>query len=76
MNNTHYALINEDGQVVAVVKTEDFKGRVIKAVEDETGDEVLRIEIKEVEHKNYRVEVELVSEGLKYTAFLRPTWEY
>jgi hypothetical protein len=75
MNNTHYALINEDGQVVAVVKTEDFKGRVIKAVEDETGDEVLRIEIKQVEHNNYRVEVELVSEG-KYTAFLRPTWEY
>jgi len=75
MNNTHYALINEDGQVVAVVKTEDFKGRVIKAVEDETGDEVLRIEIKQFEHNNYRVEVELVSEG-KYTAFLRPTWEY
>jgi Mg2+/Co2+ transporter CorC len=75
MNNTHYALINENGQVVAVVKTEDFKGRVIKAVEDETGDEVLRIEIKQFEHNNYRVEVELVSEG-KYTAFLRPTWEY
>ncbi len=76
MNNTHYALINEDNEVVAVIKSENFKGRVIKAIEDETGDEVLQIDFDQIEYNSYKVQAKMSNDGLKYTAILRQTWEY
>jgi hypothetical protein len=76
MNNTHYALINEDNDVVAVIRKEDFKGRVIKAIEDETGDELLRIDIRQIDYNTYKVQDKMSNDGLKYTATLIPTWEY
>lgn len=73
MNNTHYALINEDNDVVAVIRKGDFRGRVIKAIEDETGDELLRIDIRQIDYNTYKVQAKMSNDGLKYTATLIPT---
>lgn len=76
MNNTHYALINEDRDIVAVLKKENFQDRLTQAIEDETGDSVLRIDVEETDYNNYKVHAKLSADGFKYTATLRPTWEY
>jgi hypothetical protein len=76
MNNTHYALLNEDNYVVAVVIKDNFEPRVIKAIEDETGDQVLSIKFDEVDHENYNVIANMFGGGIKYVATLVPTWEY
>ena len=74
MNHTHYSLINEDNDVVAVIRKEDFKGRLIRAIEDETGEEVSHIDIEQIEYNSYKVTA--VVYETSYTATLRPTWEY
>jgi len=75
MNNTHYALINEDNDVVAVIKNKLFKYRLIEAIQDETDNEILSIHVEEIDYNNYKVNAEL-KDGFKYVATLRPTWEY
>jgi ABC-type Zn uptake system ZnuABC Zn-binding protein ZnuA len=76
MNHTHYALVNEDNEVVAVILRNGFKERVIKAIEDETGSEVYRVEFEESDYNNYKVTAKTSQEGESYSAWLRPTWEY
>lgn len=75
MNHTHYALINEDNDVVAVLVRDNFKGRAIKAIEDETDNEVQSIEIDETDYFNFKVKAKL-NDDFEYVAILRPTWEY
>jgi hypothetical protein len=77
MNNTHYALINEDNNVVAVIRANsEYKDRLKLAIEDETGDEVSRLYVEETETNNFKVHAKMVGDGLKYSATLLPTWEY
>lgn len=76
MNNTHYVLINEDNEVVAVVKKENYKGRLIKAIEDETGGEVEIVTIEQIEYNSFKVSSKLLGYENEYVTILRPTWEY
>jgi hypothetical protein len=76
MENTHYALINEDKDVVAVIIKEDFKGRVIKAIEDEIGDTVKTITFEQTDYETYAVRVIFLDADTKYAATLIATWEY
>ena len=75
MNNTHYALINEDNNVVAVIKKDNLQSRVISAINDETGSEVESILIKEDKDGLLKVKATL-NDQFDYTALLKPTWEY
>lgn len=75
MNNTHYALINEDNNVVAVIKKDNLQSRVISAINDETGLEVESILIKEDKDGLLKVKATL-NDQFDYTALLKPTWEY
>lgn len=75
MNHTHYALLNEDNDVVAVVVRENFKARVVKAIEDETGSLIENLDLQEADYMNYKVKADL-EDGFKYEGILRPTWEY
>ena len=76
MNNTHYALINGDNDVVAVIKKYGFKGRVIPAIEDETGAEVESVTIDQIEYNSFKVTAKLIGHEVVYESVLRPTWEY
>jgi hypothetical protein len=76
MNNTHYALINEDKDVVAVIRKEDFKGRVIKAIEDETGDSVTRVTFEQTDYNRYSIKASMMDIDTEYIATLVATWEY
>jgi hypothetical protein len=76
MNNTHYALINEDKDVVAVIRKEDFKGRVIKAIEDETGDSVTRVTFEQTDYNRYSIKASMLDIDTEYIATLVATWEY
>lgn len=74
MNNTHYVLIDKENEVIAVLLKDNFKGRAIKAIEDETGDEIKDISFEQIEHNSYKVTAFL--NDSEYNAILRPTWEY
>jgi hypothetical protein len=76
MNNTHYALINEDKDVVAVIRKEDFKGRIIKAIEDETGDSVTRVTFEQTDYNRYSIKASMMDIDTEYIATLVATWEY
>jgi hypothetical protein len=76
MNNTHYALINEDKDVVAVIRKEDFKGRIIKAIEDETGDSVTRVTFEQTDYNRYSIKASMLDIDTEYIATLVATWEY
>ena len=75
MNHTHYALINEDNDVVAVIRRPYLDDYLSDAIAEETGERVVNYELEETDFFNYKVFADLES-GLEYTAFLRPTWEY
>ena len=75
MNNTHYAVINEENDVVAVVKKENLQPRVISAIEDETGSGVESLLIMEDKDGLLKVKATL-NDQFDYTALLKPTWEY
>jgi glucosamine 6-phosphate synthetase-like amidotransferase/phosphosugar isomerase protein len=77
MNHTHYALINEDNDVVAVIRRSNLDDKLQVAIEEETGDKVLMYELSETDYHNYKAIVILESDiHYKYTYILRPTWEY
>ena len=76
MSNTHYALINEDKDVVAVIRNEDFKGRVIKAIEDETGDLVKVVSFEQTDYNTYSIKASMMDVDTEYIATLVATWEY
>lgn len=77
MNHTHYALINEDNDVVAVIRRSNLDDKLQIAIEEETGDKVLMYELSETDYQNYKAIVILESDvNVKYTYILRPTWEY
>ncbi len=77
MNHTHYALINEDNDVVAVIRRSSLDDKLQVAIEEETGDKVLMYELSETDYQNYKAIVILESDvNVKYTYTLRPTWEY
>jgi hypothetical protein len=76
MNNTHYALINEDKDVVAVIRKEDFKGRIIKAIEDETGDSVTRVTFEQIDYNTYSIKASMLDIDTEFIATLVATWEY
>lgn len=75
MNHTHYALINDDKDVVATIRRSALDDKLVDAIQDETGESVIRYELTETDYFNYKVQAKLES-GFKYTATLRPTWEY
>jgi hypothetical protein len=86
MTHTHYALINEDNDVVAVIKRANINDKlqaakindkVQEAIEDETGDRVLKYELIETDYCNYQARFILEGDvNVKHTYTLRPTWEY
>jgi hypothetical protein len=75
MNHTHYALINEDNDVVAVIRRPYLDEYLSDAIAEETGERVVNYELQETDFFNYKVTADLES-GFRYTATLRPTWEY
>lgn len=75
MNPTHYVLINEDNDVVAVIRRSSLSTKLKDAIEDETGDEVISYELIETDYLNYKVKA-ILDGDVKYTSILRPTWEY
>jgi len=80
MNHTHYAVINEDRDVIAVIKIlattkEPNLDALTQAIQDDLDAEILRIDIEESDYMNFKVQVKL-EDGLKETFHLRPTWEY
>lgn len=75
MNHTHYALVNEDNDVVAVIRRPYLDEYLPIAILDETDERVTNYELEETDFFNYKVTADLES-GFKYTAILRPTWEY
>jgi hypothetical protein len=75
MSNTHYVLINDDNEVVAVIKKQNFKGRLVTAIEDETEQDVLGLQLDQIEYNSYMIKAR-ISGGQTYTATLRQTWEY
>ena len=76
MNNTHYLLINEENDAFAVIKKDEFKDRIIPAIEDETGAEVECVTINEIEHNSFKVTAKLIGHEVGYELVLRPIWEY
>lgn len=75
MNHTHYALINEDNDVVAVIRRPYLDEYLPIAIAAETDEKVINYTLEEIDYFNYKVFADLES-GVEYTAFLRPTWEY
>lgn len=84
MNHTHYALFNEDNVLVAIFKRptsglveETLVDQVTTAIEDEYGQEALRLTISPVrENEEYNVDVKFADDGYKERLMLKPTWEY
>lgn len=74
MNHTHYALINEDNDIVAVVRKDNFSERVLVALRDEYDSAVDDIRLDESDYYNYSVTANV--DGHLFKGFLRPTWEY
>ena len=75
---THYAVIDHNNDVVAVIKSKpskEFKGKAIEVIEDETGSQVVEIRFDEVDMHNYKATAKLKDDNT-YVAMLRPTWEY
>ena len=74
MNHTHYALINAEGDIVAVLLRDGWESRFWRAVEEETGDKVVQFAVQETDYCNY--EVTATTSMGEYKAIIRPTWEY
>lgn len=75
MNHTHYTIIDEDNDVIAVIKAEDFKGRLIKALEDETGSVLMSLTFEEIGYYNFKVSASF-SDEINVQVEIRPTFEY
>lgn len=76
MNHTHYAIIDEDKEVIAVIKAEDFKGRIIKALEDETGSFLTSIQFTEDGYHSFTVNAEFAYDEITKIVQVLPTYEY
>jgi hypothetical protein len=81
MNNTHYLLFNEDNNVVAVIRKENWDDRIIRAIEDETGAEVTSISFSGIgdnirEVNSIKAMANLNDSEGEYEYILRPAWEY
>lgn len=75
MNHTHYALINGDNDVVAVIKKDNLETGLKLAIRDEQSSAVSNLDVTETDYCNYSV-VASLNDGTLYKATLRPTWEY
>ena len=76
MNHTHYAIIDEDKEVIAVIKAEDFKGRIIKALEDETGSFLTGIHFTEEGYHSFTIRAEFTYDEIIKIVQVLPTYEY
>ena len=75
---THYAVIDHNNDVVAVIRSKpikEFKCKAIRVIEDETGSQLVEIKFDETDMHNYKVTAKM-KDGITYVAELRPTWEY
>lgn len=75
MNHTHYALINGDNDVVAVIKRDNLETGLKLAIRDEEGSAVASYDTIETDFCNYLVTA-FLNDGTTFKATLRPTWEY
>ena len=66
--------MNEDNELIAVLKKDNFSERLLVAIRDEYDSGVDDIRLEESDYCNYSVTAS-VGQYL-FKGFLRPTWEY
>lgn len=76
MNNTHYALIDENN-VIAVIKKDNFQERILIALRDEFDSAVTDVTIEDIHPDSFRnYSVTAIIDGYSFKGYLRPVWEY
>lgn len=80
MNHTHYILVNEDHNPVAVIRRDTTKFGVNEsalktAIQEELDADIIGISITDTDYMNFKVQGR-TDEDFEFTFMLRPTWEY
>lgn len=80
MNHTHYVLMNEDHNPVAVFRRNTTSHGVDEstlktAIQEELDADVIKISITDTDYMSFKIQGK-TEEGFKFTYILRPTWEY